>query len=128
MKEGKPACEFALRTAGAASRIELVPDVTRLHADGRDVCHLEFRVVDTRGVRVPDAANEVSFTLEGPARIPGIESGDLNSPETGKNGVRKAYHGRGLAIVQATRQAAKIRLTARAEGLEPGTVEIESGP
>jgi len=35
--------------------------------DGRDICHLEFRIVDAQGVRVLDAAPELRFALVGPA-------------------------------------------------------------
>ena len=121
-------CEFSLRTAGPARRIELLLDATQLRADGRDICHVEFRIVDAQGARVPDAAPAVKFTVEGPAKIIGIDNGDLNSPATGRDGTRQAYHGRGLAVVQATREPGKVRLTARAEGLPETTVEIDAQP
>jgi beta-galactosidase len=124
-KDGNAECEFTLKTAGAAHRIELLPDVNQLRADAMDVSHLEFRIVDAEGTRVPDAAPEVTFTVAGPARIIGIENGDLNSPATGKDGVRNAYRGHGLAIVQSTREAGKVRVTARATGLNEASLEIE---
>jgi beta-galactosidase len=127
-RNGQSECEFTLRTAGPADRIELMPDVRNLRADGRDICHLEFRIVDAQGVRVPDAATEVKFTVEGPANIIGIDNGDLNSPATGKDGLRQAYRGRGLAIVQSLLEPGKARLSARAEGLREASIEIETRP
>jgi beta-galactosidase len=127
-RNGSGTCEFALKTAGAASRVQLLPEVTRLLADGRDICHLEFRIVDSEGVLVPDAAPELTFAVDGPAKIIGIDNGDLNSPATGKDGVRNAYHGRGLAILQAAREPGKVRVTARAEGLQEASAEIEAQP
>lgn len=127
-RNDKVECEFTLRTAGPASRIELLPDAAQLRADGRDICHVEFRVVDAQGARVPDAAPVVKFTVAGPAKIIGIDNGDLNSPATGKDGTRQAYHGRGLAVVQATREPGKVRLTARAEGLPETAVELDAQP
>ena len=126
LKDGKPACEFVLQTAGEASRIVLLPDATRLGPGAQDISHVEFRIVDAQGVRVPNATNEVSFTVEGPARIIGIDNGDLFSAETGKNNVRRAYHGRGLAIIQAGQGSGRIRLTARAEGLRGAALEFEA--
>jgi beta-galactosidase len=128
LKDGKEECEFALRTAGLRQRVELLPDSKQLRADGRDICHLEFRIVDERGVRVPDAAAEVTFSVSGPAKIIGIENGDLNSADTGKNLIRSAFHGRGLAIVQSTREAGKVRLSAAANGLAGASVELETRP
>ena len=123
---GVELCRFALQTAGPANRIELLPDATRLRADGKDICHLEFRIVDAQGVRVPDAAPEVTLTLNGPARLLGMENGDLNSPEPYQGPTRKAFHGRGLAIFQSTTAAGKISVTATATGLEPATIELET--
>jgi beta-galactosidase len=122
--DGKDACEFTLRTAGAAKRITLSPDAVRLTADGRDICHLAFQITDAGGVRVPDADHEVTFDVGGPAEIIGIENGDLSSLEDPKDHVHKAYQGQGLAIFQSARQAGRVRVTARAEGLEAASVEI----
>lgn len=127
-RNGISECEFTLTTAGPADRVELLPDVKQFRADGRDICHVEFRIVDARGVRVPDAANELTFTVDGPAKLLGIDNGDLNSPATGKDGVRKAVRGRGLAILQSTLEAGNVRVTARAEGLKEATVEIDPKP
>jgi len=127
-REGETACEFALTTADAPSRIVLLPEEATLRADGQDVGHVEFRIVDARGVRVPDAENELTFRVEGPARIIGLENGDLNSPETGRNGVRRAHRGRGLAMVQTTREPGTIRLSANADGLPEASVEMEALP
>jgi beta-galactosidase len=119
-------CDYTLKTAGPVSRVELIPDTTRLHADGKDICHLEFQVVDAQGVRVPDAAPEVMLEVSGPAALLGIENGDLNSPEPYQGPTRKAYHGRGLAILQSTTATGKVRITATAPDLEPATVELET--
>jgi beta-galactosidase len=125
-KDGRVVCEFALKTAGAASRIELLPDATELAADGRDICHVEFRVVDSQGVLMPDAANELMFDLEGPAEILGIENGDLNSPVDYTARKRNAWHGRGLAILQSRSAAGRITLKATSPGLEAATVLLNS--
>jgi len=119
-------CEYTLKTAGPASRIKLLPDTTQLHADGKDICHVEFQVVDALGMRAPDAEPEVTFEVSGPAALLGIENGDLNSPEPYQGPTRKAFHGRGLAIFQSTTAAGKVRITATAPDLEPATVELQT--
>ncbi len=126
--DGRNACEFVLRTAGPATRIALSPDATRLSADGKDVCHIEFAVVDEQGVRVPDADSEITFDVDGPGQIIGIENGDLNSLEDPKDNVHKAYQGRGLAILQASREPGMVQVTARAQGLTDAKIEIQTEP
>ncbi len=124
--DGTDVCEFTLRTASDAKRIMLSPDATELMADSKDICHIEFTVVDEQGVRVPDPDREITFDVEGPARIIGIENGDLNSIEDPKDNVHQAYRGRGLAILQSSRQPGRVRVTARAQGLDEATIEIET--
>jgi beta-galactosidase len=126
LSEGKTACEFALTTAGPARQIQLLPDATQLRADGKDVCHVEFRIVDDKGVRVPDAAQEVAFELVGPSVILGIGNADLNSPDSYQGPTHKVYRGRGLAILQSTTTPGSITLKATAPSLEPATLTLVS--
>jgi beta-galactosidase len=121
---GSDVCEYVLKTAGAANRIELAPDTTQLRADGRDISHIEFRIVDAQGVRLPNAEQEVAFEVSGPATLLGIENGNLNSPETGHGAARKAYRGRGLAILQSTKTPGAISVKATASGLEPAIIGL----
>jgi len=123
---GAEVCEYKLQTAGPARRLELTPDTTRLQADGKDICHLKFQVVDAQGVRVPDAGPEVTFEISGPAKLLGIENGDVNSPEPYQDPTRKAFHGRGLAIFQSTTASGKVRITATGPDLDPATIELET--
>jgi beta-galactosidase len=125
-KEGQTVCEFALKTAGTASRIELHPDVTELRADGKDVCQVEFDVVDAQGVRVPDAAEELTFESSGPAHILGLGNGDVSNSESVKGPAFQVYQGRGLAIVQSTTEAGPVTLNVSAPGLQAAAVTVNS--
>jgi beta-galactosidase len=123
-KDGSAICEHTLKTAGPASRIELRPDVTELRADGKDICHLEFCIMDAQGVRVPDAGHEVIFEVDGPAEIIGIGNGDLNNTEDCKDRTHKAYRGQGLAILQAATVSGKVSVKVTSPGLEPATADL----
>jgi beta-galactosidase len=120
--DGKVVAEFALTTAGPPARIDLLPDVAHVGADG--VCHIEFRIVDARGVRVPDADALVTFAVDGPARVLGIGNGNVSSIDAGQDPAHRAYQGRGLAILQATNGAGPITLRASAPGLGAAVVTI----
>jgi beta-galactosidase len=124
--DGRKVCDYVLKTAGPAKRIELLPDATQLRADGKDVFHVEFRIVDENGVRVPDAEPEVTLDVTGPAGIIGIGTGDLNNVEAGKTNQHRAYQGRGLAIIQATTVPGLVNLKATAPGLDPGGLTLQS--
>ena len=135
-ENGRELCNYILQTAHAAARIELLPDLPRqsevtagakqLHADGKDICHVEFRIVDENGVRVPNADAEIKFELTGPAIILGLGNGDVNSPEDCKTNSHHAFQGRGLAILQMTAAPGVITVQATSPGLEPARVTLQS--
>ena len=87
---------------------------------------MSFQIIDAKGVRVPDAAGEVKFEVDGPAAIIGIGNGDLNDTEDCKAPVHKAYQGRGLAIIQSKTTPGKITLKATSPGLEAATATLTS--
>lgn len=120
----KQLAEFALITAGPAERIELLADTTKLSAATRDICHIEYRIVDANGVRVPNADHLVSFQVDGAAEILGIGNGDLNSTEDYKDSKHKALRGRGLLILQSAPGPGEITISATAEGLRPANVRL----
>jgi beta-galactosidase len=124
LKDGKTECEFSLNTAGKPVKIALSPDVTDLQADGKDICHLGFQIVDAKGVRVPDAANELKFEITGPAAIIGIDNGDVNDTSNCKDLIHKAYRGRGLAIIQSKTTTGKITVKVTSPGLESATAAL----
>jgi beta-galactosidase len=123
---GQDVCNYVLKTAGSPSRIELLPDSTEIHADGKDVCQVEFRIVDENGIRVLNTAPEVTFEMTGPARLLGIGNGDVNSVENCKTDTHQAFQGRGLAILQTTATPGEITLQATAPGLVPANLTLQS--
>ena len=125
-RDGHEECKYVLKTAGAASRIELLPDVTQLRPNGKDVSHVEFRIVDENGVRVPDAEPEVTFEMTGPAGIIGIGNGDLSNVEDSKTNRHRTYQGRGLAILQAGTTPGVVTLKATVLGLNPAMITLQS--
>jgi hypothetical protein len=118
-------CRFALRTAGPARRVLLQSDATQLTADGHDVAHLSFSIVDENGVRVPDAQHDVQFTVEGPVSILGIDNGRTGGAVVYHDDRSEAYRGRGLAIVRSQRQPGEATITAVAEKLEPDKIVLQ---
>ncbi|UOQ51129.1 beta-galactosidase GalB [Hymenobacter cellulosivorans] len=124
---GKPVLTRTIHTAGPAATIELSADRSRLTADGLDLSFVTVRVLDAQGNLVPDAANQVKFSLSGPATLAGVDNGYQASLEPFKADSRKAYNGMCLAILQTTEQAGTITLQAMAEGLQPVSITLKSG-
>lgn len=127
-KEGKTASEFALKTAGPAARVELISDRATLNADGDAIAHVEYRIVDANGVRVPDAAVPVAFEIAGPATLLGIGNGDLRNSEDPHAPTHQSFQGRGLAVLQSQRTAGAIIIRAKATELAPAEITLQSEP
>ena len=109
--------EYRLVTAGAPARIELLPDKTNLTSD-RDVAHVELRLVDTKGVLVPDGNNLCSVEVSGPARLRALDNGDQSDSTPLRSSSRRFNRGRALAIVQSVRdQPGPIVLKVTTPGL-----------
>ncbi len=123
-REGKTVCEAVLQTAGAPERLELIADTQTLKADGKDICHLEFRVVDAQGLRVPDAEDQVTFRVRGPAHIIGLGNGNPQSHESHQGNTRKVWHGRGLAVIQSERKGGVVTIEASADNVTSATVSL----
>jgi hypothetical protein len=81
-------------------------------ADGVDISHVAFDIVDREGNLVPGADDHVRFHIDGPARNLGMENGDPLDLTPAKSDSRKAFYGKGMAIVQSTREAGDIEVTA----------------
>jgi beta-galactosidase len=99
-------------------------DAVQLAADGRDIAHLMFTVVDEKGVRVPDAELEVTINVTGPLKILGIDNGRTTDAVDYQDNRSEAYRGRGMVFLQAVRQSGSARITASAEGLQPAESTI----
>lgn len=122
----KVVCQQVYRTAGEPALVKINVDKVEVSANRRDVVHLEIDIVDKDGNYVPHANNRLNFTLEGPARLIGVENGDILDLEPHKVPTRKAFMGKALAMIQATDKAGKITVTVSGEGLQSQSIVIRS--
>jgi beta-galactosidase len=123
---GQEVARHELKTAGAAKAIRLTPDRAVLRADGQDLSHITVEVVDANGVVVPDAANLISFKVNGAGSNAGVQNSDVLSDELFQADTRSAFQGRALLVVRSQRQPGTITVQATAEGLAPGTLALNS--
>jgi beta-galactosidase len=117
-----------LRTAYEPKKIRLISDRTSINADGQDLCFITVELIDSLGVRNPEASNLIQFEVEGPGSIIATGSSNPMSTESFQQPMRKAYHGRCLVIIKAGRKERKIKLRASSEGLEPAEIIINTHP
>jgi beta-galactosidase len=122
--KGKTVFEQEVRTAGKPARIVLTPDRTVLKSSGSDLCFVTVQITDEQGNPVPRAGNAVQFTCKGQGTLVATDNGSPVSHESFLSATRKAYNGKCLAIVRASKTGGTISLTASSEGLQPAVTEI----
>jgi beta-galactosidase len=120
-KDGKVVCTVETSTAGDPAAIALTVD------NRPGIAHVTVQINDDQARMVPSASNDVAFTVEGEARIIGVDNGDPQSHEDYKAPRRKAFNGLCLAILQTTGKPGQVRVTATSSGLRPATVSFAAG-
>jgi beta-galactosidase len=123
---GRELSTFTLRTAGAPARIVLTTDASILRANGEDIAHLEFAIVDANGILVPNAAQMVALEIAGPVELLGFGNADETNTDSSRDATHPAFRGRALAIVRTTDAAGAITIKATAPGLKPASVQLHS--
>ncbi|MDD7593307.1 MAG: cell wall-binding repeat-containing protein [Peptoniphilaceae bacterium] len=117
-----------VKTTGAPAKLVMTLDRETLEANYNDHAYAEISVVDAEGNEVPDAANEVTFTVSGAGYLAGTDNGEQADHTSYQSETRHAFSGKVLGIVGSTREAGAITITASAPGLESATATIQATP
>jgi beta-galactosidase len=147
-RDGKTTCAAETRTAGPAAAIRLTPYADSVTTTLGEVAHVTFEIVDSAGIVVPTATNQVHVSVTGDGKLLVLDNADLRAHSAREPGTIEAYNGRGLAILKATRSRSKpgtrvarvepdhvrvvpepegvIEVTASAPGLRSATIRIRS--
>ena len=125
-KDGKEVLTKEIKTAGKAATINLAADRSNISADGKDLSFITVDVLDADGNLVPNADNLITFKVEGPGSIAGVDNGDPTSHEPFNANHRKAFNGLSLVIIQSEEKEGTITITASSPGLESQTIELKT--
>ncbi|MEO8615244.1 MAG: beta-galactosidase GalA [Luteolibacter sp.] len=127
-KGGREVARFAVETTGEPVALRLTPDRKALDAAGQDAVPVTVEAIDAKGRPVPTANLSVEFSLSGPGANIGVGNGDPNSHEPEKDNKVRIYNGLAQIIVQSTKAAGEIKLTASSGGLEPASITLKTQP
>jgi beta-galactosidase len=107
-------------TTGPARAVELTSDTVG------NLAVVTARVVDAGGRTCPHADHDLTFTLDGRARIIGLGNGDPNShePDQPQRGVgrRRVFHGLAQVLVQV--ESESTTLACRTDSFPAATLEL----
>ena len=105
-------------------RLVAEADRSQWYADGNDLMHVRITAVDKKERRVAAANGEVTFTVEGNARIVGVVNGDIASGEMLVGNKRSLWNGSCTVILRSGRTPGRVTLTATSPALKPVTLKL----
>ena len=120
---GKNCGEKVVRTAGKPAQLKL--DVwtqaspstfngqpsTSLKADGQDLAFITVSLVDKNGTLIPDAADQLTFSVKGAGQFRAVCNGDATSLESFTKPTMKLFSGQLVVVVQAAKTPGRLTLT-----------------
>ena len=83
-KKGKKIITDKVQTTGQPIAINIAADKNTITADKEDIAMLSIDVMDKNKLHVPDADDEITFSIQGPGKIIGVGNGDPSSLEADK--------------------------------------------
>ncbi len=126
-KQGKKWAVDAVKTTGEASKLELSADHSRIRSNGSDLSFVTLRVTDKNGLMVPQAKNDIEFSIDGPGEIVATDNGDAANLVSFASTKREAFNGLCLVIVRGKGgKPGTIKLKAKSSGLESATISIKT--
>ena len=127
---GKKSGEQVVRTAGKPAKLKLdvwtqrsghapLPSdakmqktsIDTLNPDGEDLAFVTVSLVDSKGILVPEAADQLDFSVSGAGTFRAACNGDATSLEAFTEPTMKLFSGQLVVVVQAAKQSGKLNLT-----------------
>ena len=124
-KDGRPAEEKIVRTAGKPHHLEVVADRMQLTADGKDLAYLTVRVVDKDGNLCPADNRLVTFSVKGAGSFRAAANGDATCLDLFHLPRMHAFSGQLTAIVQTGTEAGQLVFEAKAKGLKSAKLTLD---
>ena len=110
---GKNCGEKTVYTAGKPAQLKL--DVWTqsegLIADGEDLAFVTVSLVDKNGTLIPDAGDQLTFTVKGAGTFRAVCNGDATSLEPFTKPTMKLFNGQLVVVVQAGKTPGDLTLT-----------------
>lgn len=124
-KDGRPAEEKIVRTAGKPHHLEVVADRMQLTADGKDLAYLTVRVVDKDGNLCPADNRLVTFSVKGAGTYRAAANGDATCLDLFHLPRMHAFSGQLTAIVQTGTEVGQLVFEAKAKGLKSAKLTLD---
>lgn len=106
-----------------ASSIRLKSDKSSVNINSDDLIFITCDVLDSNGNIIPNADNEVTFSVEGGTVI-GTDNGDATCITKMRTNIKKAFNGKLLCVVKHDGLSGTLVVKANSNGLPEQTISI----
>lgn len=124
---GREVCCHTVRTPDCAIRLQFHQEMVVVPAEHGYQTMLHIHAVDGEGTPCFRESARVRFTVEGPAAVVAVDSGNLMSGESYRENLVHLYHGAASILIAVSGQTGRVKVTACAEGMFAGTCTVIVG-
>lgn len=123
---GKTVSRHKIETTGQAVKLTANADNSQWKADGQDLQHVCITAVDSKGRRVFDANEKLTFSIEGDAEIIAVSNGNIASNEdfTGKE--RSLWLGQAVVILRSGHKASDVTLKINSDKFKTVALKLKT--
>ncbi|MBQ5582882.1 MAG: DUF4982 domain-containing protein [Bacteroidales bacterium] len=119
---GAEVAQYEIRTSYRPYSLRVTADKAELSAG--QVAHLTVEVLDDNGNVVKLADNEITCTVNGPAKLLGLEGSNNTDMTSYSDNVHRAYRGRLLAYIQASEGSGEVVVSFNAPYLQGVSIKL----
>jgi hypothetical protein len=124
-KDHHQTCQYLIQSSGRPYFLSALSDLKSIKKD-KGLAQIVVQVVDKDGIPVMISEDEITCTIEGPAKLLGMEASNNTDMGDYTDNVQRVYHGRLIAYIQATGKEGKINIKFSAPWLKDGKVSLEA--
>jgi len=124
-QQNKESCRYVINSSKRSYALQATAVDNRIAAKG-GIGQILLQVVDQDGIPVMLSEDEVSCTINGAARLEGLEAGNNSDMADYTDNTQRVYHGKMIAYIKSNgKPGDKIRVKFSADWLKSAELELE---
>ncbi len=121
---GKELASYKIVTSERPQKLLSKSDIQSFKGKG-DVAQIEIQVVDKSGIPVYVSDNMITFKINGPAKLLGIENGDMSDMVSHKTNYLRVFKGKLIAYIECTEDKGSVEVNFESNWLSSTKIKID---
>ncbi|MGI6232933.1 MAG: sugar-binding domain-containing protein [Prevotella sp.] len=124
MEDGFVKESCILTTSGEPYAIRLKPENKTMNKGEEDLVFCKVEITDKQGNLCPDADNDLSVSISGPASLQAFGNADIKDTSSYISATHKVWKGRALIVLRSSKKAGVVKLTVTSNKLKSASAKI----